>query len=40
MMRIVPSTPMACSRSSLPLMPLAQPEPISAPIEVPAMVEG
>ena len=29
-----------CSRSSAPLMPLAHPAPISAPIEVPAMMDG
>ena len=40
MIRIVPSTEKLCSRSSAPVMPLAQPEPISAPIEVPEITLG
>ena len=40
MVRIVPSTCMAWSRNSAPVMPFAQPEPISAPIEVPEITDG
>jgi hypothetical protein len=40
MIRIVPSTENECSRSSLPVMPLAQPAPIKAPIEVPEITWG